>query len=73
MYKALQADGFLDLKRGIGTFVAHGKKTQTKDKRQLQKLNAKATDVIAIAKELGFTSAELLQFIDRRWSKRSPH
>jgi GntR family transcriptional regulator len=80
IYRDLENENLLILKRGLGTFVAQGVPTQATGSRHLERLETKAHELIALAQESGIGAIELYQFIESQWkevearskSKRSP-
>ena len=68
VYRELQAERLLRLRRGIGTFVAEsaGQPLPTRDFKELEK---KANELIRISKKAGMTATELSQFIVTRWKE----
>ena len=68
VYRDLQASGHLDLRRGIGTFVAEGVQ-QPMEKKQYKALEKKVSELIRISKTAGITPAELAQFITTKWKE----
>lgn len=68
VYRELQADGQLQLRRGVGTFVAQGSH-QPMTKNQFQVLEKKVAEIIEISKQAGISPTELAQFIITRWKE----
>jgi GntR family transcriptional regulator len=71
VYRDLQREGWLVLRRGVGTFVAQAAPAQPLAKRDLRGLEQKARELIAAAKQLGISSTELFQFLETRWKEHS--
>jgi len=69
VYRDLQTDGQLRLKRGIGTFVAQ-EAQQPMAKKQFKVLEKKVSELIKISKEAGISPVELAQFITTRWKEK---
>ena len=58
--------GLLDVRPGIGTVVANGRRPSAEEKRQL--LRDELERVVVEAKRLGLTKAELMHAVAARWS-----
>lgn len=70
VYRDLQNDGQLQLRRGVGTFVA-SKANQPMSKKDFSMLEEKVAEVIEISKRTGLSPNELAQFITTRWKEKS--
>lgn len=68
VYRDLQNDGELHLKRGLGTFVSE-QATKPMSKEQFLLLEKKAAELIEISKQVGLSSNELAQLITTRWKE----
>jgi len=71
VYRDLQRDGWLVLRRGIGTFVAQDGPAAPLAKRELRGLEQKVRELIGIAQNLGISSVELFQMVETRWKEQS--
>lgn len=67
IYRELEQDRLLDLRRGLGTFVAKGDQIRPARPRDLQKIEAWVRDLIALAQASGLGAVELYQMIERHW------
>ena len=67
VYRLLQDEGLLNLKRGLGTFVAE--KNQAKPKRDLRKIEKKADELIALSRDVGLSTVELFGLLELRWEE----
>jgi GntR family transcriptional regulator len=70
VYRDLQREGWLLLRRGVGTFVAPAAPTPLA-RRDVRGLEQKIRELIASARRLGVSSAELCQLVETRWEERS--
>ena len=68
VYRDLQASGHLDLRRGVGTFVAEGVQ-EPMERKQFKALEKKVGELIRISKAAGISPAELAQFITTKWKE----
>jgi GntR family transcriptional regulator len=68
VYRDLQASGHLCLRRGMGTFVADGVE-QPMGKKQFERLEKMAAQIIKISKDAGISPTELAQFITTKWKE----
>lgn len=71
VYRDLQREGWLVLRRGIGTFVAEAAPAEPLGKRDLRGLEQKVRELITSARHLGISPAELFQMIETRWKEHS--
>ena len=71
VYRELQRDGWLVLRRGIGTFVSEDAPVHPLAKRDLRGLEHKVKELIAQARQLGISSVELFQLLETRWKEHS--
>ena len=69
IYRDLQNEGFLKLRRGIGTFVAERVPGQPFQKKDLSRLKQKAGELIELGKEMELKPAELLRLIEITWKE----
>lgn len=67
VYRQLQSDGVLSLRRGLGTFVSETK--QSKPHRDLRKVEKKADELIALSRDLELSAVELFQLLEMRWKE----
>ena len=68
VYRDLQREGVLELKRGVGTFVAAGAGSAL-SRRDWNALTQSADALIGTAREGGMTPKELAQFVRARWKE----
>ncbi len=66
VYRDLQAEGWLILQRGIGSFVSHGADAPL-TRREFTRLQTAVDDLIARAKNANLKRHELSQMIESRW------
>lgn len=71
VYRELQRDGWLVLRRGIGTFVSDAAPFSSLDKRDIRGLDQRVRELIAVARQLGLSSVELFQLLETRWKEYS--
>lgn len=71
VYRDLQREGWLVLRRGIGSFVATAAPTPPLGRRDIRSLEQKVRDLIASARPLGLSCAELCQLVESRWKEYS--
>ncbi len=71
VYRDLQNDGVLVLRRGVGTFVAAESRISPLSKRDRASLERKVDALIEIASAMKMTSVELFQLIETRWKEVS--
>ena len=67
VYRDLQHDGVLDLKRGVGTFVSDKVATKTLHRKQIQQLDRKVDELIELCRRLRISPLVLSQLIETRW------
>ncbi len=68
IYRELEEEGLLDLRRGLGTFVARGDQVRPARPRDIQKIEAWVRDLVALARDSGLGAVELYQMIERHWT-----
>jgi GntR family transcriptional regulator len=71
VYRDLQREGWLVLRRGVGTFVAAVAPAPPLAPRDVRGLEQKIRELIASARPLGLSSAELCQLVETRWKEHS--
>src|SRR5262245_37232943 len=71
VYRELQRDGWLVLRRGIGTFVSESVPTYPLGKLDLRGLEQRVRELIHLARQLGISSVELFQLLETRWKEHS--
>jgi len=71
VYRDLQGEGLLILKRGVGTFVSDEGSVRPLSVRDVGVLEKKVDALIAISRRMKFTPIELFQFIETRWKENS--
>ncbi len=68
VYQMLEAEEWVETRRGLGTFVASGRASRSP--REKRDLIAPAVDqVVAEARHLGLSEKELIQLIEKRFRK----
>ena len=71
VYQHLEADGLVETRRGLGTFVVGGNTTRSLTEKR--KLIAHAVEqVVAEAQHLRLTESELTKLIQQRFEETSP-
>ena len=68
VYRDLQREGVLELKRGVGTFVSSGA-GRALSPRNWNALTKSADALIRKARDGGMTAKELAQFVRARWKE----
>ncbi len=71
VYRDLQREGWLVLRRGVGTFVAPVVPTIPLTRRGMRGVEQKVRELIMNARSLGLSSAELGQLVETRWKEYS--
>jgi GntR family transcriptional regulator len=71
VYRDLQRDGWLVLRRGVGTFVSEQVTAYPLAKRDQRGLEHKVRELITLARQLGISPVELFQLIETRWKEDS--
>lgn len=71
VYRDLQREGVLVLKRGVGTFVADDVDIQPLSKSDRQSIEKKVDSLVVTARQLFMSSDELFQLIETRWKENS--
>ncbi len=71
VYRDLQQDGILTLRRGVGTFVSRDAKIEPLPRRDLKILEKQADALIATGLRMQLTPVELLQLIETRWKENA--
>lgn len=69
VYRDLQNEGILVLKRGVGTFVSENAGIQPLSKSDRQSLEKKVDSLIASATRMKMSADELFQLIETRWKE----
>ena len=69
VYRDLQREGALSLKRGIGTFVSEQAAASPLHTHDLSSLEEKARELIILAHEAGFTPEQLNRFVELKWKE----
>jgi GntR family transcriptional regulator len=67
IYRDLEQERLLDLKRGLGTFVAQGVATRPAEVKDLRRIESAVRGLVALAQESGLRAVELYQFIETQW------
>ena len=71
VYRDLQQEGLLTLRRGVGTFVSPDAKIEPMSRRDLKILEKQADALIATGLRMQLTPVELLQLIETRWKENA--
>ena len=71
VYRDLQNDGILELKRGIGTFVSSKAAITPLSESDRANLEERVDALISVAAALRVTPVELSQLIETRWKEAS--
>lgn len=71
VYRDLQQEGILILKRGIGTFVSEDVDIEPLSKSDRQSIEKKVDSLIVSARRMSMSSDELFQLIETRWKENS--
>ena len=71
VYRDLQGEGLLVLKRGVGTFVSKEQSVRPMSGRDVGALEKKVDALIAIGRRMKVTPIELFQLIETRWKENS--
>ena len=69
VYRDLQRDGLLVLKRGIGTFVGEGEPAAPLAKESLDQIREKARELIGLSRTTKIKPFELFQLIETMWKE----
>jgi len=69
VYRDLQREGLLILKRGKGTFVNEISKLPEPQKLQMKRITTTAKKLAELASEAGMTPVEVLQLLKQHWNK----
>lgn len=67
IYRDLEQERLLVLKRGLGTFVAQGVATRPTGEKDFRRIESAVRELIALAQESGLGAVELYQFIETQW------
>ena len=68
VYRDLQRESLLRLERGLGTFVADGAQAEVSE-RDFRAVEAKAEELVALAKRSGLRRGELGRLIESLWKE----
>ena len=71
VYRDLQNEGLLVLRRGVGTFVADEGRVRSMSGRDVGTLERKVDALIDLSRRIKLTPIELFQLIDTRWKENS--
>lgn len=71
VYRDLQSEGLLSLRRGLGTFVEGTTEGPTLGKKEFRTLTRQATQLVAASRQLGLTAPELCQLIETLWKENA--
>jgi GntR family transcriptional regulator len=67
IYHDLEHEELLDLRRGLGTFVARGAATRATEIKDLRRIEDKVRQLIGLAHESEMSAVELYQLIETQW------
>ncbi len=71
VYRDLQQEGLLTLRRGVGTFVSTETHIEPLSRQDLKILEKQADALIATGLRMQLTPVELLQLIETRWKENA--
>lgn len=71
VYRDLQTEGLLILKRGVGTFVAEECSVKPMSGRDVGALEKSVDALITLSRRMKVTPIELYQLIETRWKESS--
>jgi GntR family transcriptional regulator len=71
VYRDLQQEGVLTLKRGVGTFVSGETPLYAMTPKELKTLEKQVDALIATSLRMQLTPVELLQLIETRWKENA--
>lgn len=69
VYLALEREGFVATKRGVGTFIAESVPKVAHAGRREQQLRALIERFLADAHHIGFSPREVIEHLRRRWKE----
>ncbi|MGE0493015.1 MAG: GntR family transcriptional regulator [Vulcanimicrobiota bacterium] len=69
VYRELQDRGFLELERGVGTFVAREPPESPLGRTDVKRIRSKASQLITLSRGAGLSFAELTQLIENLWKE----
>lgn len=70
IYRDLQSEGVLVLKRGIGTFVSDDVDIEPLSRSDRKSLEKKVDSLIVSARRIDMSADELFQLIETRWKEK---
>ena len=71
VYRDLQSEGLLSLKRGVGTFVTDDAGDRRMSHEEMGALEKKVDALIEYSRRIKLTPIELFQLIETRWKEKS--
>ena len=71
VYRDLQRSGLLNLRRGVGTFVADAHNVRPLSGRDLGALERRVDALIAVSQRMNLRPVEVFQLIETRWKEKS--
>lgn len=71
VYRDLQSEGLLTLRRGIGTSVSEQASVRPMSKRDIGVLERRVDALIELSRRMNVTAIELFQLIETRWKENS--
>lgn len=66
VYLALEREGVVETKRGVGTFIAAPRQAATPDVHRERRLNELIDRLLSDAASLGYSAREIARFVARR-------
>ncbi len=66
VYLALERDGVVETKRGVGTFIAAGRAVVAQDPHRERRLNELVDRLLSDAASLGYSAREIARHVARR-------
>ena len=71
VYRDLQSEGLLSLKRGVGTFVTDDAGSRRMSRQEMGALEKRVDALIESSRRINLTPIELFQLIETRWKEKS--
>ena len=69
VYRELQRDGLLRLKRGVGSFVDRPRGVEAISPRDFRAITGRAEKLVESARKAGLTAGEVVQLIETVWKE----
>ena len=70
VYRDLQAEGLLVLRRGVGTFISENAKGRSAAAKDWSTLERKIDELMPLCRRMNIEPIELFQLIEKRWSEK---